>query len=155
MITKLNHTEEELYKAVLHHGPKILQFCITDNTLEQYRSAISQEFLPYPIPPGNINTECWLIPREYSEFNVEQFCISQCRSDVELERVTVELELFKKHNMIMVLRTMKYIVDVLRENDIVWGVGRGSSVASYCLYLLGVHKIDSIKYNLPLDEFFR
>ena len=57
--------------------------------------------------------------------------------------------------MVMVLKTMKYIVDTLRKHDVVWGVGRGSSVASYALYLIGVHKIDSVKYNLPIDEFFK
>jgi len=54
-----------------------------------------------------------------------------------------------------VLHVMKYVVDTLRENQIVWGVGRGSSVASYVLYLIGVHKIDSIKYKLPIEEFFK
>jgi DNA polymerase III alpha subunit len=50
---------------------------------------------------------------------------------------------------------MKYIVDTLRANNIVWGVGRGSSVASYVLHLIGVHKIDSIKYSIPIEEFFK
>jgi DNA polymerase III alpha subunit len=57
--------------------------------------------------------------------------------------------------MIPVLKTMKYIVDTLRANNIVWGVGRGSSVASYVLHIIGVHKIDSIKYNIPIEEFFK
>jgi DNA polymerase III alpha subunit len=57
--------------------------------------------------------------------------------------------------MIPVLKTMKYVVDTLRANGVVWGVGRGSSVASYCLFLLGVHKIDSIKYKLSIGEFFK
>jgi DNA polymerase III alpha subunit len=50
---------------------------------------------------------------------------------------------------------MIYLVDVMRENSVVWGVGRGSSVASYVLYLIGVHKIDSVKYNLDFKEFFK
>jgi DNA polymerase III alpha subunit len=62
---------------------------------------------------------------------------------------------YKKHNMVDVLKAMKYIVDTLRANNLVWGVGRGSSVSSYCLYLIGIHKIDSIKYNLPISEFFK
>jgi DNA polymerase III alpha subunit len=57
--------------------------------------------------------------------------------------------------MIPVLKTMKYIVDTLRANNIVWGVGRGSSVASYVLHIIGVHKINSIKYNIPIEEFFK
>jgi len=54
-----------------------------------------------------------------------------------------------------VLHVMKYIVDTLRANNILWGVGRGSSVASYVLFLIGIHKVDSIKYNLPIEEFFK
>ena len=48
-----------------------------------------------------------------------------------------------------------YLVDTFSENDVVWGVGRGSSVASYCLYLIGLHKIDSIKYELDIKEFLK
>jgi DNA polymerase III alpha subunit len=50
---------------------------------------------------------------------------------------------------------LKYLVDTLRENKVLWGVGRGSSVASYVLYLIGVHKIDSLKYNLDIAEFLK
>jgi len=50
---------------------------------------------------------------------------------------------------------MKYVVDTLRSNSIVWGVGRGSSVASYVLFIIGVHKIDSVKYKLAINEFFK
>ena len=57
--------------------------------------------------------------------------------------------------MIPVLKTMKYVVDTLRANNVVWGVGRGSSVSSYVLFIIGVHKIDSVKYKLPINEFFK
>ena len=57
--------------------------------------------------------------------------------------------------MISMLKTMKYVVDTLRTNNVIWGVGRGSSVASYVLHIIGVHKIDSVKYNLPIEEFFK
>ena len=57
--------------------------------------------------------------------------------------------------MIDLLRWLKYFVDTMRSNNLTWGVGRGSSVASYVLYLLGVHKVDSIKYKLDLKEFLR
>ena len=58
-------------------------------------------------------------------------------------------------DMTDLLRYMVYLVDFMRENNIVWGVGRGSSVASYVLYLIGVHKINSIRYNLDWREFLR
>ena len=78
-----------------------------------------------------------------------------CETEEQKERVSLELELFIKHNMYDMLHAMKYIVDTLRENNVLWGVGRGSSVASYVLYLIGVHKVDSIKYNIPIEEFFK
>ena len=43
----------------------------------------------------------------------------------------------------------------MKQNNLIWGVGRGSSVASYVLYLLGVHRIDSLHYNLDIAEFLR
>ena len=57
--------------------------------------------------------------------------------------------------MLDLLNYMIYLVDFMRENKIVWGVGRGSSVASYVLYLIGVHKIDSLYYDLDVAEFLR
>jgi len=73
----------------------------------------------------------------------------------EWDRVQEELAAFGERGMYNLLRYMIYLVDFMRENDIVWGVGRGSSVASYVLYLIGVHKIDSLKYNLDWREFLR
>lgn len=56
---------------------------------------------------------------------------------------------------INLLRFLHYLVNFMKENNIIWGVGRGSSVASYVLFLLGVHKIDSLQYNLNWREFLR
>ena len=55
-------------------------------------------------------------------------------------------------NLFPVLKVLIYIIDTMRKNNLVWGIGRGSSVASYVLYLIGVHKVDS-KYNLDIKEF--
>ena len=57
--------------------------------------------------------------------------------------------------MYPVLRFLVYFTDTLRDKNIVWGVGRGSSVASYVLYLIGVHRINSIRYNLDITEFLK
>ena len=53
------------------------------------------------------------------------------------------------------LRYLRYLVDTLRANGIVWGVGRGSSVASFVLYKIGVHRINSIEHDLDFNEFMR
>ena len=99
--------------------------------------------------------QTWLIPKKYQEFNIALWLFEQCQTSVEIDRVAKELELYIKFDLIPVLNCIKYLVDVMRQHNIVWGVGRGSSVASYCLYLIGLHKIDSIKYDLDIKEFFK
>lgn len=146
---------DDLIQGVLNYGPDVLNYAVTDADLVGYIDRISNERLDYPVPPKAVNSENWFIPESYKHMNIEQHCLDLCVTEAEIARVTRELELYNKHNMIMVLRSVKYIVDTLREKNIVWGVGRGSSVASYVLFLLGVHKIDSIKYDIPLDEFFK
>lgn len=100
--------------------------------------------------------QLWNMPEEYKTLDIEKWLIEQCPPwDPEHTRVKEELEAYKARNMLDLLRWLKYFVDTMRSNNIVWGVGRGSSVASYVLYLIGVHKIDSIKYNLDWQEFLR
>jgi DNA polymerase III alpha subunit len=100
------------------------------------------------------NQTSWFIPEDYYP-NLVEMLYGMCTTKEQTERVSEELEAFIKHGMLDLLFCLKYIVDTLRANNVVWGVGRGSSVASYVLYLLGVHKIDSIKYNLDWQEFLR
>ena len=97
----------------------------------------------------------WYMSDSYKKFDIETYLYSLCVTDKEKNRVNEELELYKTHNMLPLLNFLKYLVDIMRENNILWGVGRGSSVASYCLYLLGIHKVDSIKYELDIREFLR
>jgi DNA polymerase III alpha subunit len=101
------------------------------------------------------NQSNWFMPKKYKELNMTDWLLERCSTDIEKTRVTQELTLFIRHNMLSILQYLKYLVDVMRENNILWGVGRGSSVASYCLYLIGIHKINSIKYNLDIDEFLK
>jgi DNA polymerase III alpha subunit len=149
-----NNTQEELIKGVLRHGPAVLDLCQSSADLSNYVDIINSEHLSYPIPKETINPEHWFIPREYQEMDIEEFLMQNSPKENH-QRIVQEINLFKKHNMISMLKTMKYIVDTLRSNNVIWGVGRGSSVASYVLHIIGVHKIDSVKYNLPIEEFFK
>jgi DNA polymerase III alpha subunit len=98
----------------------------------------------------------WLMPDEYKNLDIEKYIVGLTPPwDPEATRVAEELAAFKERNMLDLLRWMKYFVDTCRKEGIVWGVGRGSSVASYVLFLIGVHKIDSLKYNLDWQEFLR
>lgn len=97
----------------------------------------------------------WYMPKEYKELDIAEHVLSLCESEAELQRCGQELLLYQERNLFDLLRYLKYLVDVMTENKIIWGVGRGSSVASYILYKLGVHRINSMFYNLDVHEFLR
>lgn len=101
------------------------------------------------------NQERWRMPEQYSTMDIAQWILDQCKTQEELQRVGQELLLFQERNLFPLLKQLKYIVDTWRANNIVWGVGRGSSVASYVLYLIGVHRINSIYYDLDITEFLK
>jgi DNA polymerase III alpha subunit len=97
----------------------------------------------------------WLISEDIKTIDVRSFLLELCVRDDERARVNLEMDLYEERGLIPLLQLMMYLVDHFRRHNVVWGVGRGSSVASYCLFLIGVHKIDSIKYDLSVHEFLK
>lgn len=97
----------------------------------------------------------WFVPDYYKNLDLIDYLMGKCSTLEEQERVAEEWIVYEDRNLINLLKLMVYMVDVFRENKIVWGVGRGSSVSSYILYLIGVHKINSIKYGLDFSEFLK
>jgi DNA polymerase-3 subunit alpha len=95
------------------------------------------------------------MPQEYAELDIAKHILELCKTPEDLQRVAQELLLFQEQNLFPLLCYLKYLVDTMREHSVVWGVGRGSSVASYVLYIIGVHKINPIKHNLDWREFLR
>lgn len=113
---------------------------IYDLSVEDYDSALQTD---------------WFMPDEYYNFDIWQYCISKCKSIEEQHRVEAELQAYTSRNLTKLLQWLKYFVDTCKQHNIVWGVGRGSSVSSFVLYLLEVHKIHSIKYDLDWQDFLR
>ncbi len=97
----------------------------------------------------------WFMPDNYKRLDVEKYVKDKCTTSEEIGRIEQELVEYESRNMYDLLRYMIYLVDFMRANNIVWGVGRGSSVASYVLYLIGIHKVNSIQYGLDYREFLR
>jgi hypothetical protein len=97
----------------------------------------------------------WHMPQEYKSLDIAAHVLSLCQTEPELQRCGQELLLYQERDLFDLLRYLKYLVDVMTQNTIIWGVGRGSSVASYVLYKLKVHRIDSMYYNLDIHEFLR
>lgn len=97
----------------------------------------------------------WHMPQEYKNLDIAELILGLCNTEAELQRCGQELLMYQERDLFDLLRYLKYLVDVMQDNHIIWGVGRGSSVASYVLYKLGVHRIDSLYYNLDIAEFLR
>lgn len=138
-----DEVERERYNAnaeqVLHE-PALLREPTTDVDIDEYFRK---------------KRNTWFMPDKYKNINIEDYCVALCPTQFCVDRVMEELELYEKMGLEDVLRFLIYLVDYLRENKIVWGVGRGSSVASYVLYLIGVHKINSLEYKLDVKEFLK
>jgi DNA polymerase III alpha subunit len=143
IIVDIDQTEFEKFNSASkdQFGFQLRQYSPVSITQEQFDLALQSD---------------WLMPNDYKTFDIEQWIIDQTPPWApEATRVEEELAAYRARDMINLLRWLKYFVDTCRAKGIVWGVGRGSSVASYVLYLIGVHKIDSIKYNLDWQEFLR
>ena len=130
----------EQASAYLQQVPELVEYAFTDMPVEEF---------------DQFKQNIWHMPEEYKQLDIAEHILSLCDSDAKLQRCGQELLLFQERNLFDLLRYLKYLVDTLRANNMIWGVGRGSSVASYVLYLLGVHRIDSIFYDLEPTEFLR
>ena len=136
------------------------------NDIEKYSESLKELGIDLPVlntvpkrPTPEIfdkeNCDNWHMPEKYYQINVLQWLLDRCQNDEEKMRVQMEYDLFEKKKFVRVLQFLIYFIDTLRANNIVWGVGRGSSVASFCLFLIGVHKINPLLYNLDITEFLR
>ncbi len=120
--------------------PKIVKHVTSDVSVEEFDAA---------------NQSNWHMPEEYKNFDIAKYVLDQCQNQAEIQRAGQELLLYQERGMFVLLRYLKYLVDTMRANNIVWGVGRGSSVSSFVLFLIGVHKINSLYYDLEIDEFLK
>jgi len=113
-----------------------------------------------PISNQTLISKEFNIPQHYKELDVETYIRNKVPqsgdSDTSVNaRVEQELAMYKERGLYPILQLLIYIIDIMRKNNLVWGVGRGSSVSSYLLYLIGVHKVDSYKYRLDIKEFLK
>ena len=158
-------TEQEAID-LLYINPEFDVSKLYFNDTKQYQSALKELGIDLPVintAPDrepleefdNKNINNWHMPEKYYQIDVLEWLLDKCQNDDEKTRVQMEYKLFEQKEFIKVLQFLMYFVDTLRANNLVWGVGRGSSVASFCLFLIGVHKINPLLYNLDIKEFLR
>jgi DNA polymerase III alpha subunit len=156
------YQEKDIFDLIYSNKIDYLPEILIENTtstqqLETHAELNLKLFEPLDVDQAQFDAMCqtdWFMPTEYRNMDIEGFLVNQCPKQ-NYPRLIEELQEFRSRNMIDILRVLKYVVDTLRDKSVLWGVGRGSSVASYVLYLIGVHKVDSIKYALDIKEFLK
>lgn len=164
---ELIFSESDLCDLVMQgHNITEMKRVIIDQTVDLETAAMILEKVPDFVRYNELSEtglaefdhrcqETWFMPVEYKNLDIAEYVLSLCRSDAELQRCGQELMLYQERDLFDLLRYLKYLVDLMNQNNLIWGVGRGSSVASYVLYKLGVHRIDSMYYDLDPGEFLR
>jgi len=102
-----------------------------------------------------MNQNNWLMPEKYKDMDIAKFVLDQCKTEEELQRAGKELLMFQDRDMFTLLKYLKYLVDTMKSHNILYGVGRGSSVSSFVLYIIGIHRINSLYYDLDIEEFLK
>ena len=158
-------TENDLCDLYMRDPTRTINSCLVDKKINLDNIFLSNENLPTLVEYvesklsleefDRNNQEQWQMPTEYQEMDIAKWVLDQCKNEEELQRAGEELLKFHDRDMFPLLQYLKYLVDTMRRNNIVWGVGRGSSVASFVLFLIGIHRINSLYYQLSVDEFLK
>jgi DNA polymerase III alpha subunit len=157
-------SENDICNHILSDPSKKIKFALTeteiylDEILDFEELPIFQKYQESTVSIDEFdqkNQRIWFMPETYHRLDIAQFVLDACKTQDELQRAGRELILYQEKDLFPLLKYLKYLVDTMRENNIVWGVGRGSSVASFVLYLIGVHRINSLYYDLSIDEFLK
>lgn len=110
----------------------------------------------------------WNVPEKYLDLNISAYAegklelylqkISNTLTENDVNnyfvRLKQELQEIQNRNMNQLFCCLVYVLQTLKETNTVWGVGRGSSCASLVLFLIGIHKVDPVKFGIPATEFF-
>ena len=158
-------TENDLCDLYLRDPIRTIKGCFVDKQVKLDDIFLSPDNLPLLVEYVDTKLSLaefddknqleWQMPNEYHELDIAKFVLAQCKNEEELQRAGDELLQFYDRNMFPLLQYLKYLVDTMRRNNVVWGVGRGSSVASFVLFLIGIHRINSLFYQLDINEFLR
>jgi DNA polymerase III alpha subunit len=154
MINNQEQSAEESLLYSLYTGIDIASLPIPHDLKIQYEKY--QDELGLPSISENPNYDySWFMPEKYNDIDLATYLKEKCKSSQEINRVEEELMLFEMAGKMDFVKYLIYLVDHMNRNGIVWGVGRGSSISVFIFYLIGIHKVNSLKYNLDYSDFFK
>jgi DNA polymerase III alpha subunit len=107
----------------------------------------------------------WHLPQEYRELDLREYLLdtaapiiserySEIDQPIAIQRVVDELDEIYRRGLVEFVKTVIFVIDTFKKDGVVWGVGRGSSCASFILFILGLHSVDCIRLDIPMSEFF-
>jgi DNA polymerase III alpha subunit len=142
----------------------------TDQEVELFNREVSEADVLRSDSSEPVNIDmAWQLPQKYKDLNLREYVfdkfievgarlgyanLSEPECDAYADRLDAELAEIERRGMVEFTKTIIFVLDTFREKGILWGVGRGSSCASYVLYILGLHVVDCVKFNVPMEEFF-
>lgn len=156
-------SSNKIVDLLIHGVPisKIAALECDDDILEYNRLADE------PMKSGDIQISFapdfnWQIPSKFANLDISQYLIDVLENRFALnadflkyqERLQIELNEIHVRSLSNLIRALIFVIDYFKTNNVVYGVGRGSSCASLALFLIGVHCIDPIKYSISHLEFF-
>lgn len=70
-------------------------------------------------------------------------------------RLLYEWKLFIQNGLIYLLRALLSAINTMTHNNVCWGPGRGSSTSSYILFIIGLHDVDCVEYDVDVHDFIK
>jgi DNA polymerase-3 subunit alpha len=137
------HTQEEIENTLL-----------IDNLIEEF-DILSPPKLPKFDCPKGFNPDEYL--RELCRNGWRDRIMPNISKDdqkVYVDRIKYELEILQGADLSSYFLIVQDIVNYVRNNNWLPGVGRGSAAGCLVSYLIGITDIDPIKYNLLFERFF-
>ena len=86
----------------------------------------------------------------FKDLNVDKSSVEHKKY---VDRAKYELETLKELGFIDYILLVWDVINFCKTHDIPVGLGRGSAAGSLILYLIGVTRIDPVKYNLYFERF--
>lgn len=149
-VYKLGNVDQLRSLYVTELTPEIVEY----NNFSEHKFSVKESF--------SIPDKEWRLPEHYKYLDLDEYLIELFDRiekdelyDKRLQRLSEEIVLFKQLDLYDVLRTLIYVIDTMKEQKVVWGVGRGSSCSSYLLFLLGLHEVDPVKYDIEITDFLK
>ncbi len=144
---------ELAYQKKLHHA----LFEWQDPSAKAHYESVCTYLDYWPISTASPNPHSreWFTPEDYQQLDLDSYVLARCKNDEQVARAITELKIIHNLQVAHIFKHLIYLVTQWRSQNLVWGVGRGSSVSCFVLYVIGLNKINPLEYDLDHREFFK